>query len=234
MDCRGQISFRSDLQLQSQTMCVWLQLWFDVLCGCQSKKWLVWQQKLLEGSGLWLSVVSLSTAKMVISLKYEQASWLPQASLSGKSGINTLGSVRTNERTINQTNKQTKPVSHCLLLKLSSSSVSGKNTSPPSSSLCLDFFRFILNGSRNPFFVFGAIGRASPGRVAESRGLTGPGLGSWFFDSSVGLLGAPSFWEPCLDSLLSFPGGFILNKPFIFNVPDLLMVRVGQVPVHKV
>lgn len=145
-----------------------------------------------------------------------------------------VASKQTKKRAINQSNKQTMFVSHCLLLKLSSSSVSGKNTSPPSPSLCLDFFRFNLNGSRNPFFVFGESGGASPGRVAESRGLRGPALASWFLDSSVGLLGAPSFWEPCLDSLLSFPCGFILNKPFIFSVPDLLMVRVGQVPVHKV
>lgn len=124
---------------------------------------------------------------------------------------------------------------HLWLLKLSSSSVSGKNTSPPPPSLRLDFFRFNLNGSRNPFFALGESGWTSLANVTGSPGLRGPGLAGKVLERSLGLVAAPSFREPdSFGSLLCFSGDFSLNKPFTFSVLDLLMVSVRRVLVQKV
>lgn len=123
-------------------------------------------------------------------------------------------------------NRYEQCLSHLWLQKLSSSSVSGKNTSPPSpppcsDSLFLDFFLFILKGSRKPFF-FGEICTTSPG-----PGLRGAGLLGKDADMSVGTVGDPSIWVTAdtLGSLPSFPGGDLnLKRLFTLRVADLLMV----------
>lgn len=123
-------------------------------------------------------------------------------------------------------NRYEQCLSHLWLQKLSSSSVSGKNTSPPSpppcsDSLFLDFFLFILKGSRKPFF-FGEICTTSP--VPELRGA---GLLGKDADMSVGTVVAPSIWVTAdtLGSLPSFPGGDLnLKRLFTLRVADLLMV----------
>ncbi len=122
-------------------------------------------------------------------------------------------------------------LSNLWLLKLSSSSVSGKNTSPGPSSLRLDFFRFSFNDSSPlPFFTFGEMGKSSPAGVALSPGLRGPGLVGRVLNLSLELVAAPSLNEP----LLSLSGDFNLNKFFTFNVLDLLMVSDTEVLAKKV
>ena len=110
---------------------------------------------------------------------------------------------------------------------LSSSSVSGKNTSPPS-SFRLDFFRFSLNdNSFFPFFDFGETGKPSSPMVALPPGLRGPGTAGKVPGLSVGLVVSPSLGGPDrLNSLFSFSGDLTLNKLFSFNVLDLLIVSV--------
>ena len=109
-------------------------------------------------------------------------------------------------------------------LKLSSSSVPGKNTS--SSVLRLDFFRFSLNDRSRFFFLsFGETGDASSGGVTPSPGLRGPGLAGNVPDMSLWPAAAPSLrvaarWS----SLLSFSGDFNLNRLLTLSEPDLLMV----------
>lgn len=123
-------------------------------------------------------------------------------------------------------NRYEQCLSHLWLQKLSSSSVSGKNTSPPSPPPCsdsffLDFFLFILKGSRKPFF-FGEICTTSPGPELRGAGLLGKDA-----DMSVGTVGAPSIWVTAdtLGSLPSFPGGDLnLKRLFTLRVADLLMV----------
>lgn len=110
---------------------------------------------------------------------------------------------------------------HLVLWKLSSSLVSGKNTSPPPShSFRLDFFLFILKGSLKPLF-FGEGASTAPGSGLRAAGLPGrvaaqPG----------GKLGASSVWVAAVASFP--PGDFNLKRPLTRRVADLLMVTVGQ------
>ncbi len=121
-------------------------------------------------------------------------------------------------------------LSYRWLLKLSSSSVSDKNRSPPP-SLRLDFFLFSLSDkNRLPFFSFGEMGKPSPANAALSPGLRGPGLAGKASDLSLGLLAAPSLREPDrFSSLLSLSGDFSLKKFFTLSVLDLLMVSAEHV-----
>lgn len=101
-----------------------------------------------------------------------------------------------------------------LVLKLSSSSVSGKT----SSSLCLDFFRPSEN-SRLFFFSLGDVGKTLSGNVASAPGLNGPGL-----PCNVLAL-SPSLKDPeRFRSLFSLSGDFSLNKLLTLSVLDLFMM----------